>query len=153
MSLIPSEKMPVNYFDHLLSWWPKRNDPNVLFLLYEDMLENLESAVRTVASFMSIDDEASITNAVKMSTFDFMKQNQEKFATHNATSDRNKALGIATAVPLQRVQTGSATKGREMMEEHTKQAVQKMWNDIVTKEIGFQNYTELRNALKKEKQS
>ena len=153
MSLFLSEKMRVNYFDHLLSWWPKRNDPNVLFLLYEDMLEDLESAVRAVASFMGIDDEASITNAVKMSTFDFMKQNQEKFATHSATSDSNKVLGIATAVPLQRVQTGSATKGREMMEEHTKQAVQKMWNDIVTKEIGFQNYTELRNALKKEKQS
>ena len=145
ISLFPSEKMRVNYFDHLLSWWPKRNDPNVLFLLYEDMLEDLESAVRAVASFMGIDDEASITNAVKMSTFDFMKGNQEKFATHASS----KVLGN---VLLQRVQTGSATKGREMMEERTKQAVQKMWNDIVTRETGFKNYEELRDALKKEKQ-
>ena len=151
ISLFRSEKMRVNYFDHLLSWWPKRNDPNVLFLLYEDMLEDLESAVRAVASFMGIDDEASIRNAVKMSTFDFMKQNQEKFATHSSSSSLNKALGVTEVVLLQRVQTGSATKGREMMEEHTKQAVQKMWNDIVTKETGFQDYEELRNALKKGK--
>ena len=153
ISLFRSEKMRVNYFDHLMSWWPKRNDANVLFLLYEDMLEDLEGAVRAVASFMGIDDEASIRNAVKMSTFDFMKQNQDKFATHNATSSRNKAIGIAQGVLLQRIQTGSATKGREMMKEHTKQAVQEIWNDIVTKETGFQDYEELRNALKKEKQS
>ena len=154
LCLCPSEKMRVNYFDHLLSWWPRRNDPNVLFLLYEDMLEDLESAVRAVASFMGIDDEASITNAVKMSTFDFMKQNQEKFATHSSSGALNEsAFGIAKGIILQRVQTGSATKGREMMEEHTKQAVQKMWNDIVTKETGFQDYEELRDALKKEKQS
>ena len=145
ISLFPSEKMRVNYFDHLLSWWPKRSDPNVLFLLYEDMLEDLESAVRAVASFMGIDDEASITNAVKMSIFDFMKRNQEKFATHASSETLGKVL-------LQRVQTGSATKGREMMEEHTKQAVQEMWNDIVTRETGFKNYEELRDALKKEKQ-
>ena len=153
ISLLPSHKMRVNYFDHLVSWWPRRNDPNVLFLLYEDMLEDLESAVRAVASFMGIDDEASITNAVKMSTFDFMKQNQEKFATHSSSATHNKSLGVTKSVLLQRIQTGSATKGREMMEEHTKQAVQKMWNDIITKETGFQDYEELRDALKKEKQS
>jgi hypothetical protein len=76
----------VDYFQHLLSWWPKRNDPNVLFLLYEDMLDDLESAVRAVASFMGIEDEASITNAVKMSTFDFMKQSRDKFATNLLSS-------------------------------------------------------------------
>ena len=56
--LSTSDKMRENYFD-LLNWWPKRNDPNVLFLLYEDMLEDLESAVSAIASFMGTDDEAS----------------------------------------------------------------------------------------------
>ncbi|CAB4011112.1 sulfotransferase domain-containing [Paramuricea clavata] len=150
----PNEKIHVNYFQHLQSWWPKRNDPNVLFLLYEDMLEDLESAVRAVASFMGIDDEASITNAVKMSTFDFMKQSREKFACNLLSSYRNKAMGIPEAVRLQRVATGSATKGREMMDEGTKQAVQKMWDETnVTKETGFQDYSEFRDGLKREKQS
>jgi hypothetical protein len=117
------------------------------------MLEDLESAVRAVASFMGFDDEASITNAVKMSTFDFMKQNQDKFASNRVSSYRNKAVGIPEGVKLQRVATGSATKGREIMDEGTKQAVQKMWNEIVTKETGFQDYSDFREALKKEKQS
>jgi hypothetical protein len=145
-----------NYYDafvHLLSWWPKRNDENVLFLFYEDMLEDLESAVRAVAAFMDIDDEASILNAVKMSTFDFMKKNQHKFAGNRFSRYRNKAMGLADDVLLERVVTGSATKGREMMKECTKQAVQEKWNDTIAKETSIRSYDELRDTLKKEKQS
>ena len=149
MCLFPSGKTRTNYFDYLLSWWPSRNNANVLLLFYEDMLEDLESAVRAVASFMGIDDEASITNAVKMSTFDFMKQNQDKFAGHRVAEYRHKAMGLT--LPAQRVVTGSATKGQEMMDDSTKQAVQKMWNEVVTTPLGFKDYDELRHALKKEK--
>jgi hypothetical protein len=149
--LLESNKMQVNYFDHLLSWWPKRNDPNVLCLLYEDMLEDLDSAVRAVASFIGVEDESSIANAVKMSTFDFMKENQDKFATHLVSRHRDIAMGLPEETVLQRVVTGSATKGREMMEECTKKAVQEMWNETVTKETGIQNYNEFRSAFKKQK--
>ena len=150
--LSTSDKMGENYFDQLLNWWPKRNDPNVLFLLYEDMLEDLESAVSAVASFMGIDDEARKRNAVKMSSFDFMKQNGDKFAGHRV-SRRNKAVHVPEDHRLKRVNTGSATKGREMMDECTKQAVQKMWSEIVTKKLDFQDYNAFREALKKERQS
>ena len=53
------------------------------------MLENLESAVRAVASFMGTEDETNIKNAVKMSRFDFMKKNQDKFASHLVSLSRN----------------------------------------------------------------
>ncbi len=152
-NMFSSQMRQINYFEHFLSWWPKRNDQNVLFVLYEDMLEDLESAVRVVASFMGIDDEASITNAVKMSTFGYMKEYQDKFATHLTSRCRNKAVGVPEESVLQRVVTGSATKGREMMEECTKETVQKKWNEIVTKETGFQDYNEFRDAVKMEKKS
>ena len=139
------------FFNQLLNWWPKRNDANVLFLLYEDMLEDLESTVNAVASFMGIDDEVSKSNAVKMSSFEFMKQNQDKFAGHRVAV-RNKALDVAEDHRLQRIHTGSATKGREVMDECTKQAVQNKWSEIVTTKLGFQDYNAFREALKKEKQ-
>ena len=144
--------MRKNYFEHLVGWWPKRSDANVLFVLYEHMLEDLESEVRAVASFMGIDNEDSIINAVEMSRFEFMKQHQGKFATNRVSSYRNEAMGLPAEILLQRVVTGSATKGREAMKESTRQAVQDMWEQIVTKEIGFRDYNEFRDALKKEKQ-
>ena len=32
-----------SYFHHLTSWWPHRNDPNVLLVFYEDLKECYES--------------------------------------------------------------------------------------------------------------
>ena len=91
-------------------------------------------------------------SAVKMSSVDFMKQNGDKFAGHRV-SRRNKAMHVPEDHRLNRVTKGSAAKGREMMDECTKQAVQKVWNEIVTKKLGFQDYNALRDALKKERQS
>ena len=87
-----------------------------------------------------------------MSQFKFMKQHQGKFATNRFSSHRNKAIGLPEKILFQRVVSGSATKGREAMKESTRQAVQDMWEQIVTKEIGFRDY-EFREALKREKQS
>ena len=148
---VKADKSGTSYFQHLVSWWPKRNDPNVLMLTFEDMLEDLESAVRAISSLMGINDEASIKNTVKTSRFEFMKQHQEKFSSNRIASYRNKAVGLPDDVRFRRVITGSATKGREAMEETTRQAVQDMWNETVTTEIGFRDYDEFKEALKREK--
>merc|ERR1712066_515658 len=38
-----------NYFDHLASWWPHRNDKNVLFLRYEEMRVDLQKTVEKIS--------------------------------------------------------------------------------------------------------
>ncbi|XP_042911191.1 sulfotransferase ssu-1 [Parasteatoda tepidariorum] len=44
-----------DYFDHLMSWYPHRNEPNVLFFTYEELKEDLDAAILKMATF--IDDE------------------------------------------------------------------------------------------------
>ncbi|XP_035222150.1 amine sulfotransferase-like [Stegodyphus dumicola] len=71
-----------DYFDHVLSWYAHRNDPNVLFLTYEEMKKDIRSAIFKMASF--IDDAAyaeplrndpeKLNNIVKFSSFDYMKK-------------------------------------------------------------------------------
>ncbi|XP_046862598.1 sulfotransferase ssu-1-like [Xenia sp. Carnegie-2017] len=144
-------KVMRDYFKHLCSWWPKRNDSNILMLTYEDMLNDLESAIRSIAAFMNITNEATIKTTVKMSSFDFMKANQEKFDTNLFVRNLQK-LGYQGTNAINRVVTGSATKWREMMSEQAKQSIQNMWNESVTSTIGFKNYEDFRNALNSEKQ-
>jgi len=43
-----------DYFQHLASWWPLRDDPNVLFLRYEDMLRAPEATIQRIANFMQV---------------------------------------------------------------------------------------------------
>ena len=54
-----------SYFHHLASWWPHRNDPNVLLVFYEDLKEYYESSVHSVAEFIGITDEGCIQVALK----------------------------------------------------------------------------------------
>ncbi|KAG0435414.1 hypothetical protein HPB47_018501 [Ixodes persulcatus] len=41
-----------DYFDHLLSWYAHRSDPNVLFMTYENLKKDTESCVLKVADFI-----------------------------------------------------------------------------------------------------
>ncbi|CAN7975114.1 unnamed protein product, partial [Ixodes persulcatus] len=41
-----------DYFDHLLSWYAHRSDPNVLFMTYEDLKKDTGSCVLKVADFI-----------------------------------------------------------------------------------------------------
>ena len=85
----------VSYFEHLASWWKHRNDPNVLVVFYEEMIADLESAVRAVASFIGVESEENIKAAVKMSRFDFMKANHEKFQLNLLHKHRSEALWLS----------------------------------------------------------
>ena len=140
-----------SYFAHLVSWWEHRNDSNVLLLFYEDMKEDLESAVREVAAFIEIKDEEKIKKAVEMSSFEFMKKNERKFSSVRFARYRNVAIGLPADVMPSKVVSGSATKGRELMDEKTKEIIQAKWLEVVGKQIGFKDYDELRKAFKKEK--
>ncbi len=42
----------VDYFEHVLGWWKHRDDPNVLFIKYEDMQKDLHSSIEKIARFL-----------------------------------------------------------------------------------------------------
>ena len=63
-----------NYFDHLLSWLPHKDDKNVLFLKYEDMKRDLPGAVSQIASFIGANlSNDVITKIADLTSFDKMK--------------------------------------------------------------------------------
>jgi hypothetical protein len=135
-----------------MSWWEHRNDSNVLFLFFEDMKDDLENAVRKVAAFIGIEDEERIKKAVEMSSFEYMKVNQAKFTETRVARCRNEACGVTWDADLPiKVVTGSATKGRELMDDESKEMIQRKWLEVVAKQTGFQDYNDLRNAFKNEK--
>ncbi|GFQ69098.1 sulfotransferase 1E1 [Trichonephila clavata] len=71
-----------DYFEHLLGWYEHRNDPNVLFLTYEAMLENTAEAILKIASFLDDakyaeplrQDPEKLNNVLKYSSFKHMKE-------------------------------------------------------------------------------
>lgn len=74
-----------DYFHHLLSWYPHRNDPNVFYTTYEHMKEDIKDVIIKLAAFLGKEfveaiekDNAVLNNIIHYSSFEYMKQNIDK---------------------------------------------------------------------------
>jgi hypothetical protein len=94
------DRMPVrSWFKHMESWWPHRNDENVLFLTYDQIVKDIEGTVRKVAAFCGIAvDESDMTRIVERCGFGFMKQHWEKFDPRLTRVSREKTEFIRKGV-------------------------------------------------------
>lgn len=76
-----------DYFEHLLSWYAKREEPNVLFLTYEAMRADPAGAVRAVGRFLGPTHEAAVEDAAVLgrilehSSFASMRRDQLRWAS------------------------------------------------------------------------
>ncbi|KAF8768066.1 Sulfotransferase 1C2 like protein [Argiope bruennichi] len=75
-----------DYFDHLMGWYERRNDPNVLFMTYEEIQEGTEASILKMASFVDDEkyaeplrkDRQLLNNVLKFSSFQYMKEAAQK---------------------------------------------------------------------------
>jgi hypothetical protein len=76
-----------DYFDHLASWLPKVGDPNLLFLVYEQMLADPRAAVVAIGEFLGgaaarvAADPALVARIVAASSFESMRRDQRRWSS------------------------------------------------------------------------
>ncbi len=71
---------PKNWFNNLLHWKENKQKLPVLYLRYDNIINNLEETAKTVAQFANIPITDNAINRVKeRCSFKFMKQHDEKF--------------------------------------------------------------------------
>ncbi|XP_014675246.1 PREDICTED: sulfotransferase family cytosolic 1B member 1-like [Priapulus caudatus] len=64
------------YWRHLRGFWRMREEPNVLFLFYEDMLKDTPAVIRKIANFFEKQlTEEQVQKIARYCSFDEMKQN------------------------------------------------------------------------------
>ncbi|XP_032091499.1 sulfotransferase family cytosolic 1B member 1 [Thamnophis elegans] len=65
-----------SWYNHVKSWWNKRNDHSILYLFYEDMKEDPKNEIKKIIHFLEKNlDESVIDNIVYHTSFDVMKDN------------------------------------------------------------------------------
>ena len=73
-----------SWFKHVSSWLARRADPNVLFVQYEDLIDDLEGTIRKVAKFCDLDvPDSAYPRILERCGFDYMKKHQQKFDLAN----------------------------------------------------------------------
>ncbi|XP_032220161.1 sulfotransferase 1B1 isoform X2 [Nematostella vectensis] len=63
-----------SWFDFVRSWWPHRHDPNVMFLRYKDLKQDLPAMIQRIASFLELRPNADLMAQVaQQTTFSAMR--------------------------------------------------------------------------------
>lgn len=71
---------PYSWFKHVKGWGKHRHDSNVLFLHYEDLINDLGGCALKVADFCGFKvDPRRLPQIVEACSFDYMKKYEEKF--------------------------------------------------------------------------
>jgi hypothetical protein len=65
------------WLNHVLEWWKRRDEPNILFLRFEDMRKDPHKAVRTIAEFIGVESltDELVETVIRNSSFQSMAAN------------------------------------------------------------------------------
>lgn len=133
-----------DYWGFLVSWWKKRNDPDVLFLCFEDMKRDLAGTIDKVAEFIGVPlDVALRTIVLEQSGMDFMKAHERQFDDHPLRQARDAACGLPPDGVSSKVNKGRIGSG-SALSEATIEALDARWRDTVGALTGANSYAELR---------
>eukprot|EP00045_Choanoeca_perplexa_P010333 m.104366 g.104366 ORF g.104366 m.104366 type:complete len:315 (-) comp15239_c0_seq1:1414-2358(-) len=147
-----SEMQNASYHHHLLSWYSHRHDPNVLWVFFEDMKQDLASTVKRVDAFLGLDsNESTLALATEQSSFAFMKAHESQFDEHITKMKRNPACGLPVDAGMHgsKVNSGRTGAAKEAMPEDVHQAITAKWQ-LVEAETGYATYEAMREGLHNE---
>ncbi|XP_075555317.1 sulfotransferase ssu-1-like [Dermacentor variabilis] len=109
-----------DYFDHLLSWYEHRGDPNVLFLTYEDLKKDTSGWISRISDFLGKGEYGNrmreqpsvLDNVVEMTSFESMKSLNEVFRNWKKKLEALPDETLAEATRSMREALGDSMKQR-----------------------------------------
>ena len=134
---------------HLVSWWRQRDNPDVLLLSYDHMVEDPESTIRRMAQFCRIPlDEELLTLTLEHTSRAFMLQHKDRFddAMMRAASERDG--GLPPGSDSAKIRAAGAGKRRDELPESISRDCDEIWLSDVAPHIGFEDFAGLEQALR-----
>lgn len=139
-----------DYWSHLLSWWPRRDDEDVRLYFFEDMKLELEPVVRDVAAFLNIDlDKELLRIVLCQSSMEFMKAHEDQFDDNLLRDKRDASIGLPPGGESSKVNTGKVGGHRTALSPDIKDRFDEIWRERVLPVTGAATYDELRQNARK----
>lgn len=134
------------YQKHFVSWWPHRTDDNVLYLVYEHMKEDADTAIRRIADFIGVDlDDELFAITREHSSLPFMLRHKDRFDDAMMRAHTEKTV-VPPGSDSSKVRAGKV--GVHDLSAETVAAIDQLWMDIVTPVTGFDSYQQLIDSLR-----
>jgi hypothetical protein len=139
-----------DYWTHLLSWWARRNDPDVLFMAYEHMKEDLTGTIQKVATFMGVElDQELLAITQEHTSLAFMQKHKNRFDDALMRERSVECCGLPADSDSSKVRMGSVGESRQRMSPDVEAELDAVWQERITAELGFETYADMIAELKK----
>lgn len=133
------------YWSHLAGWLEHMNDPNVLFLFFEDLKTRHAQCVRLIADFMKISDPEVIEVATHQSTFEFMRDHARQFDDHFLASNLARRTGYRVTLEVGKVREGGGQVGgyKSVLTPELLSQLDRNWQAMIASRFGYTSYDNL----------
>ncbi len=137
------------YWHHLSSWWAQRENPDVLLLCFEDMVEDLPGTIERVAHFLGLRlDPALRETALQHASFAFMKARGDRFDDRMLRERSERVCGLPAGSDSAKVREGRVGEHRREVPPAVLEALDRAWREDIEGPLGLVSYNALREALR-----
>ena len=135
-------------WNHIIAFWDRRKDGNILPLCYENMKEDLPQTIERVASLIGIQlDEELKQIVLKQSDIRFMREHAAQFEDHIIRETRSAAMRLPLDGQLSKVRNGVVGESKLAVPEEIKKELEDIWREEITPKFGLNSYEDLRQEL------
>ena len=135
-------------FKHIIAFWDRRKDEDILPLCYENMKADLPRTVERVAQFIGIplDDELKDI-VVRHSDIKFMREHEDQFEDNIIRKTRSEAMGLPLDGKLLKVRSGEVGGSKTAVPDEIIKELDRMWREEITSRFGLNSYEDLRKDV------
>lgn len=133
-----------DYWNHITSWWRQRDNPDVLLLSYELMLDSPRPVMERVASFLDVDLGAALEEVVlRQSSRQFMLEHEDKF-NDLLHRERGTRVGAHPSwAGATKVTDGVVDGSGYTLSAEAQTRIDRNWAETMGAEFGIETYDDL----------
>ncbi len=136
------------YWHHLRSWWEQRARRDVLLLCFEDLVDDLETAVERIAAFAGIALDAELRAlTLEHASFAFMKRHGDRFDDRLMRERSERVCGLPRGSDSTKVRTGTVGSHRREASASLLRDLDAVWAEEIEATTGLRDYAALRSAV------
>lgn len=135
------------YWEHLIGWWSRRHESEVLLLCYEDMCADLPGTIDRMAGWLGLSlDEDSRAKVIEWSSLEYMQRHARQFDDHLLRDARNEACGLPPGGEWGKVRPATGERSGVVADAETIAMLDRIWSEVVLPVTGHPDYASLRAA-------
>ena len=143
-----------DYWQHLISWWEQRDNPDVLLLSYEFMTADAAGTIAKLAAFCGIPlDDELLALTLKQSSLQFMLEHKDRYDDLMMRRLSEARCNLPPGSDSSKVRKGGVGGYQHELPAEIAASIDTLWSELITPKYGFANYAELEAALRQRHQA